>query len=249
MSTTGSEIFRQRREDVRDELKSALEIRGFGLDTVNYAWVEGYLADQKARNEIKSLEREIRKVREAPIDPGELRAAFEANMQGLKARKLELLKSHIADAQQQRVQLLSPESVFAVIGAPYGYLSFLDYVFSPEDLDFLFRDLGPGVPQQEKDKQFSTCQKRIEFLEKQIVEVLSPQERWFHTPAAKPIPYPKGCRWTHFVSTWKETASRYREPVTIDGLKLSTEREHWAYHALELDKVVKVEPLSEGARR
>lgn len=249
MSTTGSEIFRQRREDLRDEVKGALEIRGFGLDTVNYSWVKGYLADQKARNEIKSLEREIRKIREAPIDPGELRASFEANMEGLKARKLEALKSHIAEAQQQRVQLLSSDNVFAVIGAPFLYLRFLDYAFTPDDMDFLFSDLGPGVPQSEKERQISVCQERMEILEKQIAEELNPQERWIHTPAAKPIPYPKGCRWTHFVNTWKETASRYFEPVTIDGFKLSTKEEHWAYQILELDKVFKREPLSEGTKR
>ena len=178
-----------------------------------------------------------------------MKSAFLEDLKGFKARRLAILKSHLEAAQKLMVEPLSPENVFSVIGGPASYLSFLDYDLTGEQIDFLFSGLEEGTTQKAKTKKIGQLQERINELNVLINNELSPQARWFHTPAGNPIRYPDGCRWTRFVKTWKEVVSRHSEPVNIEGYKLNGEGEKDAYYLLELDKEPKRTPLSEGSER
>ena len=114
------------------------------------------------------------------------------------------------------------------------------------DIDDIFKRLPEGVTQMEISKRVRKFEKRISEIQAEIDRDLSPKSRWYHTPAGDPEPFPRGDRWSEFVNSWKETASRYTEPVNHEGERLKTEAERTAWKLLEFDKLSKPYILREA---
>lgn len=177
----------------------------------------------------------------------ELKAAFLANLEGLKAGRVNILREHLRMAQTHQVKTISVANGFSVIGNRYPH--FLDYDLAEEEIDSIFSGLEAGVSSGEKAVKISALQGRMDELRSIIEGELSPRERWFYTPSGIPIRYPKGCRWTRFVDAWKEVVSRHTGPVDLDGYKIVKAAAMEAYSLLGLDGVFKKTPLSEGRDR
>lgn len=243
------EISRQRLRDLADELGVESGIHSFGVDTVSYDWVKTYVKDEETREEIKGLEGKIIEIQKLPIDKEELRAAFQENMAQFGRMRLNFLREHVKQAQQQDVPLLSPADVWAIFKGPARMQTFLNYDLTDEEINSIFLELEQGTTRAEKDKQIAAVRQEIVKLEKKIEKEFSPKERWFYNSSGDRLSYPKGCRWTAFVKVWREVAARYSEPVDVNGGLLETADERAAYGLLKLGEVFKITPLRKGMKR
>lgn len=239
-----NDIFLARLNDLRSELGSEAVVRGFGDDVVSYAWVETFVKDRVAREEIKKLQARIAEIQKLPIDKDELKNVFRARLLQNKIERLDFLRNHIEQMQRHETSALSFQGGLA--SAPWVRL-FLDYNLTEVDIDSLFIGLEQGVTQGEKDKKIAEVKQEIAKLEEKIEKKLSPRERWFYSSDGERIPYPKGDRWGHLVRIWEEVASRHSEPVDFEGHKLSTHAEKTAYALLRFGEVPKRAPLREGS--
>jgi len=238
-----------RRGEIQQDLQQFIRITDFGVDTVSFSWVKDYLKDLLCRDEIKVLQGQIKATSKLPIAREELKTAFLANIEAFKVSRSNILLEHLKNAQKLQVDLLSPANGFAIIGN--GWPHFLTYLndLTDQQIESLFSGLEDGHTLQEKIDKISALEAKIGGLNDTIETELSPHGRWFYTPSGSPIRYPEGCRWTRFVKTWKEVASRHFEPVDIEGYKITKEAEREAYNLLSLEKVYKKPPLREGADR
>jgi len=238
-----------RRSQIQQDLQQFIRITDFGVDTVSFSWVKDYLKDLHCRDEIKVLQGQIQATEKLPIAREELEAAFLANLEAFKISRSNILREHLKNAQKHRVDLLSPANGFATIGNAWpNFLTYLDDL-TDQEIESLFSCLEDGYTLKEKGDKISALEARIRELNNTIETELSPHERWFYMPSGSPIRYPEGCRWTRFVKTWKEVASRHFEPVDIEGYKITKGAEWEAYNLLSLEKVYKKTPLRGGADR
>ena len=248
-SSVPGEISSQRLRELGDDLRAAGQIYGFGVDMVSYDWVKLYAKEKEAREEIKNLQGKCIGIQKLPLDKEQLKAAFRESMAQLRQGRLNFLREHIKQAQQQDVALLSPASIQE---SPHALarIAYLNYDLTDQEIDSLFEGLAQGMTQEEKHKQIVAVEQEIKKLEEMIEKkLMSPKERWFYSTDGERMPYPQGCRWTWFVKTWEEVASRHIGPVDINGYQLETTEEHAAYELLKLGDVPKRTPIKEGAKR
>jgi len=243
------DISKARRKDLQNDLQVFTRINDFGVNTVTFNWVKDYLKDLKCREEIEALQGRIRDTKQLPIAREELRAMFLANLEAFKVGRLDFLRNHLKNAQKNQVQALSPANGYGTIANAWPH--FLIYLgdLTEQETESLFSGLEDGYTVQEKGEKISALEAEIKALNKTIATELSPHERWFYTPAGAPILYPVGCRWTRYVKTWQEVASRHLGPVDIEGYKIVKDAEMEAYNLLGLERVFKLPPLREGAER
>jgi len=202
------------------------------LDLVEYSWVPLFVKDQELRRELQGLEEQIIKTQNSLIDRDELRQRFEGQRVAIRQEFLELTAASLSQVQGRHGNLFDnviPQQLRLV---PLIFLS-------QEDIDSVFVKLPQGVTQVEVNRKITKLRGRVQEIQAEIDKDLSPKSRWYHTPSGDPEPYPKGCRWLEFVSSWRETASRYTEPVNHRAEKLSTPGELEAWRMLEFDKLSK----------
>jgi hypothetical protein len=214
----------------------------FGLDTVNYSWVDDYVRDQGIRAEIEDLQKKITDTEKLPIHKDELKARFTSLIEHINEFRIKQIASQLSSLQKREAPVYAE---FAI-----GYLRVLDAPYLPyfiklseSDITAIFSELPEGVKQKEIDSTIENCRKRINELEIVISKELSPQSRWLHHDNGVPISYPKGCRWNAFVEIWKLVQRRFDGPVNINGGRLKTNNEFRAHAALKLDTLSKMPPL------
>lgn len=225
------------------EFKDHVSIKhGFRLDTNTFEWVKPYLRDKKIRTEIKQLQQEIVEARNYPIHRDELREMFKARISQINSFRMQQIREHLSNVQQRIPdEPLITENMLE--HRKFGGVRIQPYLikFTDEQLDDIFSELPEGVPQKEIEKQVSACQIRISELEKELTaDELNPRTRWIFRDDGINIPYPKGCRWTAFVSVWEMVAKRFRGNVNIEGYPLTTQAETDAFFMLGLNSVHKV---------
>jgi hypothetical protein len=218
-------------------------IKGHILSGIRtYDWVQDYVRDKKIREKINGLQNETAQARALPIHKEELRAMFESRVKAIDDFRLQQVSSHLADVQQRNRQLFNEYSIgeWKLLG-----VSMLPYLmtFSPGEIDTIFADLPEGVSKSDIENTIVRCQKEIEELEIILNKELNPKERWFYRENGDPYPYPKGCRWTLFVETWKKVVARFEGQVDIEGCQLETAEERMAFGLLEMERVGKMPPL------
>lgn len=255
MGNITGDIKSQRMGQLADEIRQNLGVHGFGVDTITYDWVKLFVKDRDARAEIGKLQGHIVEIRDLPVDKDELKASLKKNLAAFKVRRLAFLRENIKQAQCRQVGLLSrptlfgPHNAWKALGEGASWVAFLDFNLTDQEIDSLFEGLEQGVTQPEKDKRITVARQEIAKLEETIEKKYSPKERWFFDSSGDRMPYPKGCRWTPFVKTWKEVVERYAGAVNIDGYLLETPEEHAAYGLLGLGEIAKKSPLREAVKR
>jgi len=210
--------------------------RLYGIDTINYAWVQDYVRDKKIREEIEEIQAEIKKVNNSLIHKDELKKLLINRLKGAKESLIDYLKCHLLQVQERKEALFGDYHIKRMPSA--AFLS----IFSQE-IEDIFPDLPEGVAQQDIDKKSKELMNKIEKLKETIEKELSQRDRWVHFGTGLPVPYPRGCRWTQFVNDWKKVISRFEGGATIEGCALKSEEEYKAFYLLELDKVRKYTPL------
>lgn len=249
------DISSQKLSSLQGDLRPDLNIHNLGVDTTTYDWVKLFVKDRECREGIRQLQGQIAEIQNLPIDKDELKAALKENLAAFRSRRLAFLRGNIAQAQHHiRIggiegRVFGPDNAYHSFGAPVNWIPFLDFNLTEAEIDSIFEGLEQGVTRKEKDKQIAAVRQKIAECEGMIEKKLSPKERWFFGPDGERIIYPRGCRWTNFVSAWEEVASRYIGPVDIDGYKLKTAEEHAAYGLLKLGEIEKRTPLREGMKR
>lgn len=224
---------------------NASVISRIGLETRKYAWVEDYLRDVNIRAEISKAQDEIKEARSSLIHKDELRAQFKASCKKLNEFRVKQIRALLGEIQAGSPIPFSVLQIGAgrkILGAPV-LPWFIN--FSEEELDTIFSALPEGIREKDRQSMIAKCQQTIVDLEKTIETELSPQSRWFFKENGQPEIFPRGCRWTIFVETWKRVAARFVGRVDVEGTKLKTDAEHWAFSKLGLDLVRKVTPLKE----
>jgi len=239
-----NDIFHKAVRELGDDMRNVVHVRDFGVDTARYDWVRLYLRDKQARHEIEVLEEKIRETEALPASREELKAEFNSLLETLKAQKRERIKGALRAAQEHNVPPAVIEPI-TVHNTPSMLIPFLDLDFTKKEIDSFFAELPEGVTRAKKEERISQCRREIEGLRREIAEELSPPERWIYKPDGKPLPYPRGCRWTAFVDTWRKVAARYNGPVNIEGYSIERDIEMEAYTALGLGDVAKLPPLRE----
>lgn len=224
---------------------NASVISEIGLETRKYAWVEDYLRDTSIRAEIFKAQDEIKGARSSLIHKDELRDQFKASCKKLNEFRIKQLQTLLGEIQAGSPYPFSELQIGAgrkILGAPVlpWFIS-----FSEGELDAIFSDLPEGIREKDKQSRIAKCQQTIVDLEETIETELSPQSRWFYKENGNPEPYPRGCRWTLFVETWKRVAARFVGMVDVEGTRLKTDAEHRAFLKLGLDQVEKITPLKE----
>jgi hypothetical protein len=214
----------------------------FRLDTINYAWVKDYVRDKKIREDIQVLQQKIVDNRALPIHKEELKKRFKELVKNVNKFRIEQLGDHLSAVQKREVPLLSEFSIGSIKVSGVEFLPFF-MEFSPTEIEEIFSGLPEGVTTKDIEKKESEFQGKILELENVISEELSPQSRWLHRDDGTPEPYPNGCRWTAFHTTWEKVARRFDGKVDIQGHALKTGAESEAYYLLELEKSYKLEPL------
>jgi len=202
------------------------------LDLDSYEWVKLFVRDQELRRELQGLEEQIIKTQNSLIDREELRQRFEGQRAAIKTEFLELTAASFGQVQARNGNLFDNVIPQQLRLTPLIFLS-------DEDIDKIFSSLPQGIKEADISKKVLKLEKRIEEINGEIEKSLSPKSRWYHTPSGDPEPYPKGDRWLEFVSSWRETASRYTSPVNYRGEKLLTLGELEAWKMLEFDKLSK----------
>lgn len=216
----------------------------FRIDTIKYAWVPDYLKDKKIREQIEVLRRDITEAQNSLIHKEELRPVFESRIKALNKFRSDQLREVLSAIQSRQPFPNLNESVIGggrtILGAPF--LPF--FIQMPEsDIDEIFSQLPEGVRQSDIEKKIETCRKEISKLEGVIASELSPQSRWVFNDRGDPLPYPNGCRWTEFVTTWSKVVARFEGSVDIEGCLLTTPEAFQAYHSLDMGNIPKITPL------
>lgn len=208
----------------------------YGIDLVNYSWVDSYLRDKEFRSKIISLEKEIPNIESLPIHRDELKVNFMEALKQINGMMLNQIKGHLSNVQQRKTGLMGSESIQSLcIVHPLN--------LNEKEIDRLFSELPEGIKKNEIVKRVKTTTSEIDRLSEIIKNELSPKERWIHYENGNPQPYPEGCLWTRFVNDWKMVVSRFNGNVNINGCALESEAEATAFFALKMDKVYKREPL------
>ena len=213
----------------------------YRLDVDKYSWVKDYVRDQKLRQEIDQLRKEIAEAQNSPIDKSELRAMFEAGVEQTRQNFLELLKNNLSKAQKRECGVIGGLHEYGNIASELPLMSIT--LVSSEDIKDIIAALPPGIKQKEIEKTIEGIKKQIAEREAIIEKELSPKDRWFYDDRGNSLPYPAGCRWNKFVDGWRRVVSRFDGKVDIEGCALVTEDEFAAFHMLELEKVYKLTPL------
>jgi len=225
--------------EIREEVSSGAYLYRKTSQTLDldYDWVHLFVRDQALRQEIKSIEEEIKATRNLPIAKSELRENFKQQREAIKLNFVALVRDSLGDIQKKKTNEL-----FKDVGP--GMLRLVPLLILDEaDVDTIFQNLENGVSQDIINKKVSKLEARIQEIQQEIDRDLSPKSRWYHTPEGDVEPYPNGCRWFEFVNEWKDIARRYTEPVNYQGNKLSTSGEIMAWNMLGFDKLEKIYPL------
>jgi hypothetical protein len=247
------DIYSQKTGQLKDALRPSFTLYNLNVDMVTYDWVKPFVKDREARAEIRRLQGQIGEIQMLPIDKDELRATLQRNLAAFRPRRIAVLRGNIEQAQYhirlsgREATVFGPHNAYSTFGGPPGWVPFLDFELTDQEIDAIFKGLEQGVSRKEMDKRIAAIQKKIAELEKMIEKELSPKERWFYYPDGEPLPYPRGCQWVAFVEMWEEVAARYSEPVNVEGYKLKTAEERAAYGLLKLGEIEKRTPLREGA--
>ena len=207
------------------------------LDLSGYSWVPLFIKDQVLRKEISDLEAEIIKTQNSLIDKGELRQRFDQQREAIRQEFIELTAASLAQVQERKSNLFD-----GVVAQQLRLVTLL--LLGQEDIDSIFSSLQKGTTQREIDLKVKKLEKRKEEIQEEINKNFSPQSRWFHKLDGSREDFPRGDRWTEFVNSWRETASRYGEAVNYEGERLKTEAEHMAFKLLFFN-LQKVTPLRE----
>ena len=213
----------------------------YRLDVDKYSWVKDYVRDQKLRQEIDQLRKEIAEAQNSPIDKSELRAMFEAGVEQTRQNFLELLKNNLSKAQKRECGTIGGLHEYGNIASELSLMSVT--LVSSEEIKDIIAALPPGIKQKEIEKTVEGIKKQIAEREAIIEKEVSPKDRWFYDDRGNSLPYPAGCRWSKFLDGWRRVVSRFDGKVDIEGCALVTEDEFAAFHMLELEKVYKLTPL------
>jgi len=217
--------------------------RRYRLDVVNYSWVKDYVRDQKARQEIDQLKKEIAEAQKSLIDKNELQAMFLAGVEQTRKNFLEYLKGNLARAQRHECGVVGGLHEYGNIKSELPLMAVT--LVSPEEIEDIIEDLPDGVKREKVEEDVETLKGKIAELNNLIEKELSPPDRWIYSDIGNPLPYPNGCRWTKFVEGWKKVVARFDGKVDIEGCALKTDEEFAAFHMLELASVPKLTPLRE----
>jgi len=231
---------------IREVLASSGQIsfkRRYRLDVVNYSWVKDYVRDQKARQEIDQLKKEIAEAQKSLIDKNELQAMFLAGVEQTRKNFLEYLKGNLARAQRHECGVVGGLHEYGNIKSELPLMAVT--LVSPEEIEDIIEDLPDGVKREKVEEDVETLKGKIAELNNLIEKELSPPDRWIYSDIGNPLPYPNGCRWTKFVEGWKKVVARFDGKVDIEGCALKTDEEFAAFHMLELASVPKLTPLRE----
>ena len=230
---------------IREVLASSGQIlfkRRYRLDVVNYSWVKDYVRDQKARQEIDQLKKEIAEALKSPIDKIELQKMFEAGVEQTRQNFLEYLKGNFARAQKHECGVVGGLHEYGNIKSELPLMAVT--LVSPEEISDIIAGLpDDGVKREKVEEDVETLKGKITKLNDLIEKELSPPDRWIYSDIGNPLPYPNGCRWTKFVDGWRRVVSRFDGKVDIEGCALKTDEEFAAFHMLELASVPKLTPL------
>jgi len=229
---------------IREVLASSGQIlfkRRYRLDVVNYSWVKDYVRDQKARQEIDQLKKEIAEALKSPIDKIELQKMFEAGVEQTRQNFLEYLKGNFARAQKHECGVVGGLHEYGNIKSELPLMAIT--LISHEEISDIIADLPDGVKREKVEEDVEALKGKIAKLNDVIGKELSPKDRWLYDDRGNPLPYPAGCRWTKFVEGWKTVVARFSGKCDIEGCALVTEDEFAAFHLLELDRVYKLTPL------
>jgi hypothetical protein len=226
-------------ENLRGELRNEAVVRDLGVDTKTYAWVDVWLQDQAAREEIKTLRERINDTRALPRSRDEVRALLDEALGQFKEQRLSILRNDLLNVQRNEGQPMLSFCGGTMIIPPW-LRAFVMQGLSKKEIDSLISDLDEGVSREQKGKLIAKDEKRIKELENLIEKELSPRERWIHNEKGKPLGYPRGCRWFKFVDIWKKVAGQYTGPVDIKGQDCPPgSPDYIAYKKLELGKALK----------
>ena len=213
----------------------------YRLDVSNYSWVKDYVRDQRTRQEIDQLRKEIAEAQNSLIDKIELQKMFEAGVEQTRQNFLEHLKDNFARAQRHECGVVGGLHEFGVIKSELPLMAVT--LVSPKEIADIVADLPDGIKREKVEKDIEAFKGKIVELNDVIEKDLSPKDRWFYDDRGNPLPYPNGCRWTKFVEGWRRVVSRFDGKVDIEGCALKTDEEFAAYHMLELASVYKLTPL------
>jgi len=231
---------------IREVLASSGQMsfkRRYRLDVVSYSWVKDYVKDQKARQEIDQLKKEIAEALKTPIDRIELQAMFLAGVEQTRKNFLELLKGNLARAQRHECGVVGGLHEYGNIKSELPLMAVT--LVSPEELSDIIAGLPDGVKREKVEENVEILKGKIAELNDVIEKELSPPDRWIYSDIGNALPYPNGCRWTKFVEGWRKVVARFSGKCDIEGCLLKTDDEFAAYHMLELASVPKLTPLRE----
>ena len=213
----------------------------FKLDTLKFSWLDDFMRDKALRKKMSVAREEITKARGSLIDKNELRMMFKSAISAINDSHIKWFVEKIKAVQQRTQTTINSHMVQANNYIPHIALS-------EKDIEVILSQLPEGVTQETIQAKVSKLQDEILKIEEIIKSELSPPGRWIYRDDGQPIPYPQGCRWTHYVTAWTKIAPRYNAPVTIEGLHIKTEEELIGYRALGLHDLMKRTPLrSPGA--
>jgi len=231
---------------IREVLASSGQMsfkRRYRLDVVNYSWVKDYVRDQKARQEIDQLKKEIAEALKTPIDKNELQKMFEAGVEQTRQEFLAYLAGNLARAQRHECGVVGGLHEYGNIKSELPLMSVT--LIRPEEIADIIQSLPDGVKREKVEEDVEALKGKIAKLNDVIDKELSPPDRWIYSDIGNPLPYPNGCRWTQFVLGWKKVVARFSGKCDIEGCLLKTEDEFAAFHMLELASVPKLTPLRE----
>jgi hypothetical protein len=219
------------------------------FETGNYQWVDRYLQDNAARNEIAKLQADNAKTSALPHHKDDIKAALKSKVKELKKQRLVMLQESMHRYQQTGDNMLwipSDSEIFNdsyFINIPQRTLvSLMFHNLTDKEIDEITANLQDGITEKDRQAIIEKNNKRIQKLEVFIKKELSPHDRWYFMPNGKHHAYPNGCKWTAMVSVWSVVAARASEPVNMFGHALSStnvQAEIAAYEKLELNKTKK----------
>ena len=219
--------------------KNGIAIKGkFGLDTANYGWVDDYMEDLGLRKRRSNLQEGILEARQRPIHRDELRKIFEKQIDDINRFRINQLAQHLSEVQNRSTHMLN-ELLLENLRVDGTWLIPHMVKLTPKELDAIFSALPEGSSKAEISEAVEALDADIKKIDAKLTETESIKSRWIYNEKGDPLPYPNGCRWTLFVKTWERVAGKFSRPVDVEGYKLTTDREHYAYERLELGRVRK----------